>query len=45
MKKITFVSLALSLALCSSGVVSAAGPQGPSAVSVVTDLVQVHQVS
>lgn len=45
MKKITFVSLALSLVLCGSAVVSAAGPRGPSAVSVVTDLVQVHQVS
>ncbi len=45
MKKISFVSFALSLALCGSGAVSAAGPRAPSAISVVTDLVQVHQVS
>ncbi len=45
MKKFSLISLALTLALCGSGVASAAGPRAPSATSVVTDLVQIHQVS
>ncbi len=43
MKKISIISLAL--VLCGSGYVVAAGPQGAPAISVVTDSVQVHQVS